>query len=318
MHPMIKLLCALLIIKCSGEKTPSKLQQNQGPWLQPLISFEELWEQKRDVTVHWPHPISKTLQSLDIVHLEIPIDQVVEIRTRQYLAVKYPGRVDELSWLQPRAVVLHSMALGNLKTALEDSGFLHNGILWGSFLRHNKAPLGCHFMVGEDGTIYALTPGKSERYIHIEADYANPKYFFTRRHISQINPWAIGIENIVPAVENVFELPDYFKQKAFENVSPAQIKANAKLIAWLRHHHPQLDLLYSHHQFSDAGFLAANARKLGTPIGRVPKKQVRWDVGWDVLSQVQIELEEYGVFVSTDPRIAPYKPLKPLFPTNRK
>lgn len=116
----------------------------------------------------------------------------------------------------PRLIVVHCTETRNLAQTFQV--FAPDGL--GNSrpdLGNHGANVGIHFVVDQDGTVYQLTP--LDR---------------MARHIIGYNHTAIGIENVAPTEAQL---------------TPAQVEANAELVAFLKDQVPSLEFLIGHHEY---------------------------------------------------------------------
>lgn len=116
----------------------------------------------------------------------------------------------------PRLIVVHCTETRDLEQTLRL--FAPDGL--GTSrpdLGNHGVNVGIHFVVDQDGTVYQLTP--LDR---------------MARHIVGFNHTAIGIENVAPTEARL---------------TPAQVEANAALVAFLKDQVPSLEFLIGHHEY---------------------------------------------------------------------
>jgi len=139
--------------------------------------------------------------------------------TREYMADRY-GLDGGSIRIQPRVIVLHWTAIATL----EDS--------WGAFAAESLPSsrteltgagdlnIGIHFLVDRDGTVYRLMPET-----------------WMARHTIGLNHAAIGVENVGGA-------------GSVDDLTEAQIEANARLVRYLKEKYPAIDYLIGHHEYT--------------------------------------------------------------------
>lgn len=216
------------------------------------ITYEALVKTSYEVTLS--HDLT-----VRVLEVPPPNQGLVTEYLRNVYGQKYSPALETVNI---KMVVLHSMAVGDLKYALVVSKFLEdqaepNLQKWG------RLPVGAHFLVDRDGSVYCLAPPKNERG---EVDFAKGR-FPLRRHVIEANPFAVGIENIAPAtVENWVALPEAEKKRVFADLTEAQVQANVKLIKYLKSL-VRGDLeIYSHDQFAQKEF----RDRLNLPVSQNP------------------------------------------------
>jgi N-acetylmuramoyl-L-alanine amidase len=148
--------------------------------------------------------------------IEIPtiIDKPVlwsankEKLVREYAQLHYSK---DITTIVPQAVVVHWTASATMKPAFD--WFYKEAMADGTL------NVGSQFMVDRDGTIYRLTPETA-----------------LTRHIIGYNWCAIGIENVGGA------------NNKKEDLTPAQLTANIKLINYLHAKYPTIKYVFGHYQ----------------------------------------------------------------------
>lgn len=148
----------------------------------------------------------------------LPFPPEREEMTKNYIEAHYGFRPETIA-IQPKMIVLHWTGIDGF----QDS--------WNRFapatLRNTRPDLAgsgavnvsVHFMVARNGTVYRLMPE-------------------TRmgRHVIGLNYHAIGVENAGGAGGN-------------DNLTDAQIKANANLVRNLKERFPTIEYLIGHHEY---------------------------------------------------------------------
>jgi len=139
--------------------------------------------------------------------------------TKEYILKHYGLHVKDIT-IEPSTIVLHWTAVDNFKdsfnrlypeTLLSD----RKDIAQASTLN-----VSAHFLVKRDGTIYQLMPDN-----------------WMARHVIGINYSSIGIENIGG------------KDNKLEDLTPEQVKANVKLVKYLRFKYPKIEYLIGHYEY---------------------------------------------------------------------
>ncbi len=296
---MPPLLFAVLFIAfgCSQETvdSASALYAIDDDPVKQLISFEELMANSREVIVEWQNPDGSS-ESMTIIEAEIPVpDSVVDL-TDEYLQNVYKGNYEpEMIHVDPKMVVVHSIALNDLKTSLTAAGFLHEGMLWNS--KWGTAPLGSQFII-EDGEfeakIYCLVPPKNN---NGRNDYRDPEAtFLTRRHLGEFNPWAIGIENVVPnPYSDIFAEQEETKSQIWSGLSAKQVLANAKLIRWLAARNMgSIKRLQAHSDFVNPAVADDISETLNIPFNVQYRTSNKWDIGQTKMADIVQQVDRYG------------------------
>ena len=149
--------------------------------------------------------------------VEMPIDfgPTRVALTKAYIAEHYGKRVSDIS-IVPKVIVLHYTAIDSLKASYTT---MKPEKLRGrkDIAKASALNVSAHFLVDKDGTIYRLMP---------ETRMA--------RHVIGLNYYAIGIENVA---------------KDAAHLTPAQVKANAALVRYLKCKYPTIRYLIGHHEY---------------------------------------------------------------------
>ncbi len=270
-------------------------QVNASPE-QEVISYDNLLAGKVQKTFTWRNG-NGLQESIEINIINIPETLEVQNLKKEYLINIYGDNYqDNLQQVTPTMIVVHSMALGHLQNSLEESGFLLNTVNWG-ISKWGQLPVGSHFMVDQDGTIYCLSwpsQGKTNSDDNI--------IFPLKRHVKEANPFAIGIENIVPFVSNWWEKNDSKKTEIFSNLSQEQIVANAKLVSWLKSWNEGITHVFSHSQFVDSDFrssLLNNEELLPVPFNLEYVTKNKYDIKEDILDEIIEAVNVRGYILSS-------------------
>lgn len=138
--------------------------------------------------------------------------------TREYIKARY-AQDDDGTDVDPRVIVLHWTATPDLESAWR---IFDPELLAGA--RPELAGAGdlnvsAHFLVDRDGSVYELMPST-----------------WMARHVIGLNLCSIGIEN-VGGVDGK------------EDLTPAQVDADARLIAHLKARFPRLEYLIGHNEY---------------------------------------------------------------------
>ena len=262
-----------------------------------VIAPEELLSRGISRNVKWVNPDGSG-ESLGLTEIEIPQSETLAAYTEEYLRKVYGDRYDPaMRYVRPLMIVLHSMAVGTLRTGLEVSGFLEDEVNYG-ISKWGRMPTGSHFIVERDGSIYCFAPPRAETG---EISYSRGSRFPLKRHVIEANPWAIGIENIAPRRDNWTELPKAEKEKAFSDLTDSQIEADAKLARWLATLAPSIAHLYSHDQFMSAEFTSRLAARV-LPVAFNPAYVTtsRYDTGPAFLAAVRERAARAGLHLTSD------------------
>lgn len=140
--------------------------------------------------------------------------------SKEYIQQHYGLTVDDIK-IQARIIVVHWTATNDLNCSMQR---FEKPILPSDRpIIKQASPLNVstHFVVDRNGTIYRLM---DERLM--------------ARHVIGLNYCSIGIENVGGA-------------KNVDNLTPAQFKANIKLIKYLKNKNPDIEYLIGHHEYTD-------------------------------------------------------------------
>ena len=115
-----------------------------------VISYPELVATKVEKTFTWKNQNGHQ-ESIDITIINIPEPQKIQTLKEEYLSNIYGDSYSEdLLQVNPKMVVLHSMALGNLQKSLRESGFLLDSTSWG-ISKWGQLPVGSQLLVRMGG-----------------------------------------------------------------------------------------------------------------------------------------------------------------------
>ncbi len=204
----------------------------------------------RQVQVRWSNP-DGTRESLELIQSPTQFSLNPAVFTEEYLRTLYRGDYDSrLHFVEPRIVVLHSMALGTLERGLRESDFFA-AEAQGTLRRYGRMPPGAHFIVDRDGTVFVLAPPRNAVG---QVDYSGAGRFPTMRHLIEANPWSIGIENIAPWLPDWYSAPVSENEQVFGDLTSEQVNANAALIRWLASRSFEIGYVFSHDQFVSSSF----------------------------------------------------------------
>ena len=154
------------------------------------------------------------LWAVEIVDKPIRFGPQRIVLTQQYLKRHY-GIDAKTIEIQPRMIVVHYTALPTLSAswnAFNPETLPSYRALIGKASRLNVS---VHYLVDRDGTIYRLMPDH-----------------WMARHVIGLNHCAVGIENV-----------------GSEDLTPAQLEADTKLIRYLRRKYPAIRYLIGHYEY---------------------------------------------------------------------
>jgi len=163
--------------------------------------------------------IITSCSTVKIVDKPITFDNERDSLTLEYLEKRY-GLVQETPTITPKMVVVHWTAIPTLDksyNAFKDSKLPN----WRPEIVNASAlNVSSQFLIDQDGTVYRLLP---------ETTMA--------RHVIGLNHCAIGIENV-----------GGLKDKP---LTKKQLKANIKLINYLKKKYPQIDYVIGHFEYTN-------------------------------------------------------------------
>jgi len=152
-----------------------------------------------------------------IVDRPVPFGEHRQQLTRDYIAKQYGLQVNDIT-IVPRMIVLHW-------TASDDFDVSYNTFIPDTaggrpdLMSAGNLNVGIQFLVGMDGRIYRLMPET-----------------WMARHVIGLNYEAIGVENVGG-------------QRSVDNLTDAQIEANAQLVRYLVRRYPTIEYLIGHHEY---------------------------------------------------------------------
>ena len=275
---------ASFALLCSAFKGRKRMPSTSS---QEIISYTSLLATKIRERFIWKNT-NGFRESIDVDIINIPEPPEIQTLKEEYLFNIYVNDYSEsLRQVNPTMIVLHSMALGSLQDSLEDSGFLLDSVNWG-ISRWGQLPVGSHFIVDRDGTIYCLACSQ-----RVRDNPTTELKFPLKRHIKEANPFAIGIENIVPLAANWWEKSEGEKEDIFSRLSRRQVMANAKLVRWLKSGNGEITHVFSHSQFTDANFrskLLEDKRLLPVAFNLEYTTKDKYDIGESALAEIVEEV----------------------------
>ena len=162
---------------------------------------------------------TKPIQPLQIIDKPIEFGKERITMTKSYIRAHYGKRVNNIE-ITPKIIVLHWTAVMNL----EDSfmRFKAEKLLSDrkDIVKASALNVSAHFLVDRDGTIYRLMPEN-----------------WMARHVIGLNYNSIGIENVGG------------KGNKKDDLTPAQLRANIALVAYLKGKYPSIEYLIGHHEY---------------------------------------------------------------------
>ena len=194
-----------------------------------------------------------------IIQLPIIFKKERQDMTKEYIKTHYGLDVKDIT-IEPKSIVLHWTAVMDFDKCFKR---LNSQELFTDRKDIAKASLlnvSSHFLVKRDGTIYQLMPDN-----------------WMARHVIGLNYSAIGIENIGG------------EGNTKEDLTPAQVKANIKLVKYLKQKYPTIEYLLGHHEYRE---MEKTPLWLEKDTGYRTKKA---DPGEKFMSEVRLHVENLGL-----------------------
>jgi beta-N-acetylhexosaminidase len=141
--------------------------------------------------------------------------------TREYIKLHYGLSVDDINII-PKTIVLHWTAVMDFEKSFER---LYPELLFtdrADIAKASALNVSAHFLVDRDGTIYQLMPDN-----------------WMARHVIGLNYSSIGVENVGG------------ESNAKEDLTPAQLDANIKLVNYLKAKYPSIQNVIGHHEYME-------------------------------------------------------------------
>jgi N-acetyl-anhydromuramyl-L-alanine amidase AmpD len=138
--------------------------------------------------------------------------------TKEYIHQHYGLDVKDIK-ITLKIIVLHWIETNDLDSAfqiLKPDTIQYGGIVAGA----GKLNVSAHFLVDRDGTVYRLMPET-----------------WMARHVIGLNYYSIGVENVGGA-------------GGVDNMTPAQVEANIRLVRYLVKKYPGIRYLIGHYEFT--------------------------------------------------------------------
>ena len=156
-----------------------------------------------------------------IRHKPIKFTKLRKELTQAYIQKHYGKDVKDIT-IVPKMVVLHWTAMMNFEDSYDR---LYSEKLWSDRKDIASASLlnvSAHFLVDRDGTIYQLMPDN-----------------WMARHVIGLNYSAIGVENVGG------------RANKDEDLTPAQLRANIRLVNYLKYKYPTIQYVIGHYEYRD-------------------------------------------------------------------
>jgi beta-N-acetylhexosaminidase len=182
-----------------------------------------------------------------------------ERATKEYIKKHYGLEVRDIK-IEPIVIVLHWTAVSSFEDSFKrlDQEELYDDR--GDIAAASKLNVSTHFLVKRDGTIYELMPDDK-----------------MARHVIGLNYSSVGIENVGGEGD------------AKEDLTPEQVKANVKLVRYLKAKYPKIEYLIGHYEYP-------KMQKTGLWLEKDASYRTRKsDPGAKFMSEVRQEVQELGL-----------------------
>jgi len=141
--------------------------------------------------------------------------------TKEYIKTHYGIEAKNIR-IEPKSIVLHWTAVMNFDKCFKRLNAEQLYTDRADIANASLLNVSSHFLVKRDGTIYQLMPDN-----------------WMARHVIGLNYSTIGIENIGG------------ESNEKEDLTPAQVEANIKLVKYLKAKYPNIDYLLGHHEYRE-------------------------------------------------------------------
>lgn len=193
--------------------------------------------------------------ALSIIDKPIIFDKERIELSKLYIQKHYDLKVDTIT-IQPRMLVIHWTAINDFTRSYMRFHETRLPLDRPDISKASALNVSTHFMIDRDGKIYRLMD---------ETKMA--------RHVIGLNYYAIGIENV--GGEN-----------NLDNLTPAQLQANIKLIKYLTRKYADLTYMIGHHEYTQCE---------NTPLWLETDKNyktVKYDPGKDFIQKLRLQFPE--------------------------
>jgi len=164
---------------------------------------------------------SSAQESINIIDKPIVFEQQRIDMTKEYIQKHYGLIVDNIE-ITPRIIVLHwtaDMSFDKSFNRLKPQKLFSDRK---DIVKASALNVSAHFLVARDGTIYRLMPET-----------------WMARHVIGLNYSSIGVENIGG------------KGNKKEDLTPAQLESNIKLVRYLKEKYPTITHLIGHYEYRE-------------------------------------------------------------------
>ncbi len=154
---------------------------------------------------------------LSTIEKPILFDEERKLLSLEYMRDRH-GMVQSEPTIKPQMIVLHWTAINSLEGSFRAFDPVRIPGSRQNLASVNAVNVSVPYLIDRDGTIYKLMPDN---------------YF--GRHVIGLNHCAIGVENVGGSKEPL---------------TPEQIKANIKLVKYLKKKYPAIEYLIGHHEYT--------------------------------------------------------------------
>ncbi|MCK4442077.1 MAG: N-acetylmuramoyl-L-alanine amidase, partial [Sulfurovaceae bacterium] len=162
---------------------------------------------------------SSAQESINIIDKPIVFEQERIDMTKEYIQKHYGLLVDNIE-ITPQIIVLHwtaDMSFNKSFNRLKPQRLFSDRK---DIAKASALNVSAHFLVARDGTIYRLMPEN-----------------WMARHVIGLNYSAIGVENVGGSGNKK------------DDLTPAQLKSNIKLVKYLKEKYPTITHLIGHYEY---------------------------------------------------------------------
>jgi beta-N-acetylhexosaminidase len=166
-------------------------------------------------------PPTVTKSNIEIIDKPIIFKKQRVDMTKSYIKKHYGFEVDTIE-ITPKIIVLHwtaDMSFDKSFKRLEAQKLFSDRK---DIAKASALNVSAHFLVARDGTIYRLMPEN-----------------WMARHVIGLNYYSIGVENVGG------------KGNRQDDLTPAQLEANIKLVRYLKNKYPTITHLIGHHEYRE-------------------------------------------------------------------
>jgi N-acetylmuramoyl-L-alanine amidase len=203
---------------------------------------------------------SLVVSALEFKHYPIQSEERSKLMA-EYNKMHYGYDSDKL--IDPKMIVIHYTVIPNLEDTLRVFKPAQMNSNRPYILKNGKVNVGVQFVVDKNGDIYSLLPENA-----------------TARHAIGYNHISFGVENIA---------------KDAEDLTPAQLDANIKLVDYLVKKYPTIKYLVGHHEYVNKSL---PHYKLYKELDANYKPTVKSDPGDKFMSELRTELKtEYKIIL---------------------